>query len=124
MIHPSPSRWAHVALAALAMVATLPGRTHGLGLFTDPLRATFGLDEDSYGTLNMWATLAGGLFCFPCGWLLDRLGTRLVLGGIAAALGATVLGMSRVTGVGALDLGGSVAVPLDLFAVVLLTRGF
>src|SRR5215210_7093006 len=112
---PSPYRWAHVALAALAMVATLPGRTHGLGLFTEPIRRTFDLDEDSYGTLNMWATLIGGLFCFPCVWLLDRLGTRFVLAGIAAALGATVIGMSLVTGAGALDLGASLAVPLDLF---------
>src|SRR5262245_52267802 len=124
MTHPSPYRWVHVALAALAMVATLPGRTHGLGLFTEPIRGTFALDEDSYGTLNMWATLVGGLFCLPCGWLLDRLGTRLVLAGIAAALGTTVIGMSRTTGLGTLDLGGSLAVPLDLFAVVLLTRGF
>ena len=31
--------WAHVGLAALAMVATLPGRTHGLGLITEPLLA-------------------------------------------------------------------------------------
>jgi MFS family permease len=111
-------------LAALAMVATLPGRTHGLGLFTEPIRGTFALDEDSYGTLNMWATLVGGLFCFPCGWLLDRLGTRVVLTGITAALGVTVIGMSRITGAGLLEVGGSQAVPLDLFAVVLLTRGF
>jgi MFS family permease len=124
MIRFSPYRWVHVALAALAMVATLPGRTHGLGLFTEPIRSTFALDQDSYGTLNMWATLIGGLFCFPCGWLLDCLGTRLVLTGITAALGITVIGMSRITGVGLLELGGSQAVPLDLFAVVLLTRGF
>jgi len=124
MAKPSPYRWVHVALAALAMVATLPGRTHGLGLFTEPIRGTFELDQDTYGTLNMWATLIGGLFCFPCGWLLDRLGTRLVLSGITAALGITVIGMSRTAGVGSLDLGASLAVPLDLFAVILLTRGF
>ncbi|HEY6413627.1 MAG TPA: hypothetical protein VIX42_08065, partial [Edaphobacter sp.] len=28
-----PWHWVHVVVAALAMVATLPGRTHGLGLF-------------------------------------------------------------------------------------------
>jgi hypothetical protein len=72
------------------MVATLPGRTHGLGLFTKPIRLEFGIDFDSYGTLNMWATLVGGLFCLPCGWLLDRIGTRLTLVGVTVALGATV----------------------------------
>ena len=31
--------WANLAVAALAMVATLPGRTQGLGLITEPLIA-------------------------------------------------------------------------------------
>src|SRR5690242_2281540 len=60
-------RWVHVGVAALAMVATLPGRTHGLGLFTEPIRKTFGMDTEQYGFLNMGATLLGALFCLPCG---------------------------------------------------------
>jgi cyanate permease len=124
MTKSSPYRWAHVALAALAMIATLPGRTHGLGLFTKPIRHEFDIDFDSYGTLNMWATLVGGLFCFPCGWLLDRLGTRLTLVGVTAALGSTVLAMSRITGTGWVHLTESLAFPVDLFLVIMLTRGF
>ena len=73
------------------MVATLPGRTHGLGLFTEPIRRTFGLDRESYGILNLWATLVGAAFCFRCGWLLDRIGIRLVLAGVTLALGAVVV---------------------------------
>lgn len=120
---PSPYRWVHVGLAALAMTATLPGRTHGLGLFTKPIRLEFGIDFNSYGTLNMWATLAGGLFCVPCGWLLDRMGTRFTLVVVTAALGATVLAMSRVTGAGWAHLTESLVFPIDLFLLVLLTRG-
>jgi MFS family permease len=123
-------RWVHVGVAALAMVATLPGRTHGLGLFTEPIRSSFGLDTESYGFLNMWATLLGALFCLPCGSLLDRLGTRGVLTVVMVGLGAVVMGMSQVQGdwVWHLSLpwpGGSVSVVLlvDLFLLVLLTRG-
>jgi MFS family permease len=105
------------------MVATLPGRTHGLGLFTEPIRQTFGLDTESYGFLNLWATLIGGLFCFPCGWLLDRVGTRLVLAGVTIALGTVVLLMSWVGGAGWVTLGESLILPLDLFLLVMLTRG-
>jgi MFS family permease len=123
MTHPSPYRWAHVALAALAMVATLPGRTHGLGLFTEPIRRTFGLDPEDYGFLNLWATLLGGLFCLPCGWLLDRVGTRYVLAGVTFALGAVVLLMSQATGTGLVHLSSTLILPLDLFVLVLLTRG-
>ena len=91
-------RWVHVGLAALAMVATLPGRTHGLGLFTEPILRSLHLDRESYGFLNLWATLLGGLFCLPCGWLIDRLGTRAMLSGVLIALGVVVVAMSQVQG--------------------------
>src|SRR5438105_8775710 len=89
--------WVHTGVAALAMVATLPGRTHGLGLFTEPLLQSLSLDRESYGFLNLAATLIGALFCVPCGYLLDRLGTRTVLLGCTAALGVTILAMSWLT---------------------------
>jgi MFS family permease len=120
----------HVVIAALAMVATLPGRTHGLGLFTEPIRKSLALDTESYGWLNMGATLVGALFCLPCGWLIDRLGTRRVLAGSMVALGVVVAVMSRVSGnwVWRLSLpfsDGSWTVVLlgDFFLLVLLTRG-
>jgi MFS family permease len=128
-------RWVHVGVAALAMVATLPGRTHGLGLFTEPLLRSLQLDRESYGFLNLWATLLGGLFCLPCGWLLDRLGTRAVLTGVTVALGAVVIAMSGVQGGNGYPLtislpgwaagGGSFSVVIlpGLFLWLLLTRG-
>ena len=48
-----------------AMVATLPGRTHGLGLITEPLLADLGLDRVPFAALNFWATLLGAAFCLP-----------------------------------------------------------
>src|SRR3954464_7267087 len=84
-------RWVHVVIAALAMVATLPGRTHGLGLVTEPLLRDLELDRLHYAAINLWATLLGALFCLPCGWLIDRLGTRLVLTVVLIALGSVVV---------------------------------
>jgi len=74
-------------LAAAAMVATLPGRTHGLGLITEPLLAGLGLDRVPFACLNFWATLLGAAFCLPIGWLLDRIGTRIVLAGVLLKMG-------------------------------------
>lgn len=111
-------RWVHVGIAALAMTATLPGRTHGLGLFTEPIRKTFALDTETYGYLNMAATLLGALFCLPCGWLLDRLGTRGVTAGVMAALGGVVVVLSWLP---AESFSGYLLV--DLFTLVMLTRG-
>jgi MFS family permease len=120
-------RWVHVAVAAAMMVATLPGRTQGLGLFTEPILSSLNLDRESYGFINLWATLLGALFCLPCGWLLDRVGTRAVLLGVTSALGLVVLGMSRMVGVGrvTLELPGGFASTLvtDAFILILLTRG-
>jgi nitrate/nitrite transporter NarK len=125
-------RWVHVGVAALAMVATLPGRTHGLGLFTEPILRSLQLDRESYGFLNLWATLLGALFCLPCGWLIDRFGTRAVLSGVMIALGAVVIAMSGVQGSWlrtlTIPLPGASApftavVLLDLFIFILLTRG-
>jgi MFS family permease len=109
-------RWVHVLVAALAMVATLPGRTHGLGLITEPLLGDLHLDRQVYAAINLWATLLGALFCLPCGWLIDRLGLRVVLAGVSAALGAVVLVMSCLPADG-------LTVPA-LFVLILLTRGF
>jgi MFS family permease len=102
-----------IAVAALAMVATLPGRTHGLGLFTEPILRTFQLDRETYGAMNSWATLLGALFCVPCGWLIDRTGVRAVVVGTMLLLAAAVVGLATWTG-------GTVGV----FLFIWLTRGF
>src|SRR5262249_37819427 len=93
---PALGRAVAVTAAAGAMVATLPGRTHGLGLTTEPLLAELGLGRVSYAAVTLWATLLGALACVPAGWLLDRLGTRAVLAGVTAALAGTVLVMSAL----------------------------
>jgi MFS family permease len=91
--------WTNVALAALAMVGTLPGRTQGLGLITEQLLADLRIDRVSFAAINLWATLIGSLFCLPCGRLVDRLGSRAVLTAVVAALAAAVLGMTAAGGV-------------------------
>ena len=118
-------RWIHVAVAALAMVATLPGRTHGLGLVTKPLMADLRLGEVEYGSINLWATLLGAAFCLPCGWLIDRLGVRIVLTATLLSLGGVVVAMSRVQAEWVVSVGGPfpLRVAAALFAAVLLTRG-
>src|ERR1700685_3236022 len=88
--------WVNVVVAALAMVATLPGRTHGLGYITKPLLQDLELDAVSYSTMNFWAILLGSVFCWPVGRLLDRFGTRIVLTGVSLVLGGLVILMSDV----------------------------
>src|SRR5262249_22722467 len=89
---------------AIAMTATLPGRTHGLGLITKPLTedATLGVTDLDVGTLNFWAIIIGSALCLPVGRLIDRYGVRAVMAVVAGGLGLAVIGMSYAAGVVAL----------------------
>lgn len=80
-------RWVVLVLAAAAMVGTLPGRTQGLGLVTEPLIADLGIGRVQYAQLNLWATLIGSLCAIGIGRFIDRFGARLVLTAVAAARG-------------------------------------
>jgi MFS family permease len=104
--------WVNLAVAALAMIATLPGRTQGLGLITEPMLNDLHLGRLQYATMNGWATLIGSAFALACGPLIDRLGVRVVLTAVVAALSAAVLAMARVT------------TPHGLLLPLVLTRGF
>jgi MFS family permease len=96
--------WWIVIVAAAAMVGTLPGRTQGLGLVTEPLLADLGLSRVSYAAVNFWATIIGSLFAIGIGRFIDLFGSRVVLTLIALALGIVVSLMSGTTAIPALTV--------------------
>lgn len=87
--------WIVLGIAAAAMVGTLPGRTQGLGLITEPLLTDLGIDRVAYAELNFWATILGSAGAIGVGRFIDRLGSRVVLTFVAIALGVVVISMSR-----------------------------
>jgi MFS family permease len=104
--------WIVLGVSTLAMIGTLPGRTQGLGLVTEPLLRDLQISRVTFAQINLVATLVGSLFCIGIGKLIDRTGSRVVLTVTALALGLTVLGMSQVSSV------------LAMLIAVTLTRGF
>ena len=104
-------RWSIVVIAGLSMVATLPGRTFGLGLITEPLLADLNLGRVEFARHNLIATLFGSVFALLAGRLLDRWGIRPVLSTNLVLLGGLVLLMSVY----------STAVSILIFLI--LTRG-
>jgi MFS family permease len=104
--------WAVLLVAAAAMVGTLPGRTQGLGLVTEPLLAELAIGRLDYAQINLWATLIGSLFAIGIGRISDRLGARTTLTAVSLLLGAVVIAMSGVQSYWALAV------------AVTLTRGF
>jgi MFS family permease len=87
--------WMVLLVAAAAMVGTLPGRTQGLGLITEPLIADLGLDRVTYAALNFWATILGSSAALLMGHAIDRLGSRKILTLTAVLLGLVVCAMSQ-----------------------------
>jgi len=104
--------WVSLGMAALAMVGTLPGRTQGLGLVTEPLMRDLSLDRVVFAQINLVATLVGSLFSLGIGRWIDRAGCRAVLTAVVLALGTVVLTMSRSEAI------------WPLAVLVTLTRGF
>ncbi len=88
--------WVNVVIASIAMTATLPGRTHGLGLITEPLLADLGITPTTFANLNFCAALIGALFCIPVGRWIDHSGVRVALTFVTLGLGLSVLAMCRV----------------------------
>ena len=103
--------WLIVGVAALAMVGTLPGRTQGLGLITEPLLRDLAIDRIRFAEINLAATLAGSLFCFGVGGFVDRYGSRIVLTSLALLLGGVVVALTSVSGA------------VMLLVLITLTRG-
>ncbi|HEX5874986.1 MAG TPA: MFS transporter [Pyrinomonadaceae bacterium] len=96
--------WVHVFIAALAMVGTLPGRTQGLGLITEPLLRDLQIDRIQFARINLWATLIGALFSVGVGRLIDRFGSRIVLTVVTISLASVVFGMSVTSNVAAVAI--------------------
>jgi MFS family permease len=100
-----------VSLGALLMTATLPGRTHGLGLITKRVIDDLAIDTVTFAQLNFLATILGSLFCWPCGRWLDRFGQTRVATAVLVLLSLSLIAMSR-------------AASLPFFAIGLIfTRG-
>ena len=94
------------------MVGTLPGRTQGLGLITEPLLRDLQIDRVHFARINLWATLIGALFSIGVGRLIDRFGSRIVLTFVAISLASVVLRMSTAISITAIAI------------LITLTRGF
>ena len=75
--------WVVLIIAAAAMVGTLPGRTQGLGLITEPLPADLNISRVAYAQLTLWATLIGAAGAIGNGRFVDRFGSRMVLSAVA-----------------------------------------
>ncbi|MFW6051122.1 MAG: MFS transporter [Myxococcota bacterium] len=114
--------WVVVGAATLGLLASIPGQTMGVSVFTDHLIAATGVSRLTLSTAYLVGTVASGLLLPRGGILLDRLGSRGTAVLAAAGLGVTLVFLSQVDAV-AHGLGSRMGIPTAM-AVASLVLGF
>ncbi|MBN1511420.1 MAG: MFS transporter [Phycisphaerae bacterium] len=103
--------WVIVATSTLGIIASIPGQTMGVGVFTDDLITALGLSRVQLSTAYMFGTIGSSLLLPVAGRFQDRLGLRVMMVLSSLGLGLSVLVLSQSDGLSAL-VGGSVTASL------------
>ncbi len=116
--------WIILLAGTLGVVASIPGQTMGIGLFTDPLLSELSLTRVQWSVAYGLGTALSGLTLPFAGRLLDRLGARRLAVISVLGLGLALFYMSR-SNVFAMTLARQ---PLDFawagWAFAVITLGF
>lgn len=97
----SPRRWPFfygwmiVVTATLALLASIPGQTMGVGVFTDNLIVALGLSRTQLSTAYMIGTIGSSVLLPVGGTMLDRVGARAMLVASSVGLGASAALLSQ-----------------------------
>ncbi len=87
--------WAIVMTSTLAIIASIPGQTMGIGVFTDHLIEALGLSREQLSRSYMFGTIISGMILPIAGRLIDRLGVRIMAIVASLGLGISLLTISR-----------------------------
>lgn len=88
--------WVVLVVGTLGLVASVPGQTAGVSVFTDPLTDTTGLSRVQLSVAYLIGTGASGFLLPLSGRVLDRYGSRVVALAATLGLAATVTALSFV----------------------------
>ncbi|WP_420451362.1 MFS transporter [Ilumatobacter sp.] len=103
--------WVVVVAGTIGAIASVPGQTAGVSVFTDDLIATTGLSRLQLAIAYLVGTGTSGLLLGAGGRAIDRWGSRVVALGATIGLAATLVGLSvvgpmgTVVGIGVMSIG-------------------
>ncbi len=116
--------WVIVAASTLAVFASVPGQTIGVGVFTDYLIKALGLSREQLSLAYMFGTLASGLLIPLAGTVLDRIGVRVMAVIASLGLGLSMLALSQCDRIVSSIGGVAGAVMIVMTLIFLLMRFF
>jgi len=111
-----------VAVATVGSIASVPGQTIGVGVFTDDLVTVLALSRTQLTVAYMLGTVASSFLLPLAGTLTDRWGTRVMVTGSAVGLGLSLLAMTQLDGLA--RLGQTVYSMIAVVACVFLAMRF
>ena len=80
---------------SIGVLASIPGQTVGVSVFTDPVKDALGLSRNQFSNAYMFGTLLSAFFVARAGVLFDRFGARYVAFFSAFCLGISLLLCSK-----------------------------
>ncbi len=86
--------WVIVGACTIGTIASIPGQTIGVGVFTDKLLTALSLSRTQLSTAYMTGTLISSLILPFAGTLLDRFGARATVVAASLALGGSLVIMA------------------------------
>jgi len=104
--------WVVLVAGTIGAIASVPGQTAGVSVFTDDLISTTGLTRLQLAIAYLIGTGTSGLLLGAGGRAIDRYGSRIVALGATLGLASTMLGLSVI---------GPMSTPLGL---VVMSVGF
>jgi len=117
--------WVLLAAATIGIVASIPGQTMGVGIFTEFLLETLGLSRSELSLAYALGTIASGMLLPRAGKAVDYFGVRPfgVFACVGLALSAVML--SQITAIAAaIPLGAHLAAQVAVFVCFLCLRFF
>ncbi len=103
--------WVLLAAATIGIVASIPGQTMGVGIFTDFLIDVLGLTRSQLSLAYALGTIVSGFMLPLAGTWLDRFGIRIAGSVAAVGLGLSLVLLARITQIiDALPIGPFVAI--------------
>jgi OFA family oxalate/formate antiporter-like MFS transporter len=87
--------WVILAATTVGTLASLPGQTMGVGVFTDHLIAALDVSRSGLSTAYFFGTLGSALILPAAGRLLDRIGARISVVISSVALGVAMVLLSQ-----------------------------
>ncbi len=88
--------WVILVVGTLGMLASFPGQTAGVSVFTEHLSDATGLSRLQLAMAYLFGTTTSGLFLPLGGKWIDLVGTRVVAFGASVGLAATITALSFV----------------------------